>query len=229
MNFLQIAQRVRQECGISGTGPAAVTNQTGELKKVVDWSNTAWQDIQNAHYDWNFMWSNVTFNITTEEYLLSELTDTITSTTLDTIVDHFDKKSFRMYKSSTGVSDQGSLKYENWPTFRRLYRTGTIGTDAPEAFSLSPSGSILFSSTPDATYVVDADVYKLPSTLSANTDTPTMPSRYHMAIVWRAVMYFAGHDESATLYQDAYNKFMSFMGPLERHEIIHEDLVVIPE
>jgi len=35
MNFLQLAQRVRQEAGISGDGPVSVVNQTGEMKRVV--------------------------------------------------------------------------------------------------------------------------------------------------------------------------------------------------
>lgn len=231
MDFLTICQRTRQECGISGTGPAAVTGQTGELKKIVDWCNTAYEDIQNAHYDFKFMWAPVTFVVDTSgyDYTLASLTDTITSTTLDGIVDHFDPYSFRIYKTSEGLAGQGVLNYMPWKRFRNTYRNGTITTGGPGYFSIQPGGKIALSSTPDVSYTIDADCYKITTAMSANGDTPIFPSRYHMAIVWRAVMYYAGHDEAPALYQDAFNKYTSFLNPLLRHEINHEEVTIIPE
>lgn len=231
MNYLQLSQRTRQECGLSGTGPSAVTGQTGELKKIVDWVNTAWEDIQNSHFDWAFMWSDVTFTVDTtgKDYTMATLTDSITSTTLDTIVDHFDPYSFRIYKTSEGVTGQGSFEYIPWKRFKTIYRTGSTSSGAPAAFSIRPDKKLALSCVPDTSYTIDADCYKITTSLTANTSTPEMPSRFHMAIVWRAVMYYAGHDESAPLYQDAFNKYNSFMMGLRRHEINHEEIIIVPE
>ena len=55
MNFLSLCKRLRQEAGYSGSGPSSVTNQAGESKRVVDWINDAWLDIQGMRSDWRFM------------------------------------------------------------------------------------------------------------------------------------------------------------------------------
>jgi hypothetical protein len=49
MNFLQLAQRTRRKCRIAGTGPTAVTNQSEEYSRVLDWVNEAWMIIQRKH------------------------------------------------------------------------------------------------------------------------------------------------------------------------------------
>jgi hypothetical protein len=55
LNFLQLAQKLRQEAGIAGTGPSTTAGQVGELGRVVDWINQAYIDIQEKHDDWNFL------------------------------------------------------------------------------------------------------------------------------------------------------------------------------
>jgi hypothetical protein len=51
VNYLAICQQTRQECDASGTGPSAVTNQTGESKRFVDWCAQAYTEIQNKRGD----------------------------------------------------------------------------------------------------------------------------------------------------------------------------------
>ena len=61
LNFLQLCQKLRQEAGISGSGPLTTVNQTGELYRVVDWVQQSYNDIQEKHDDWNFL--RFTFNL----------------------------------------------------------------------------------------------------------------------------------------------------------------------
>lgn len=46
MNFLQLAQRLRQEMNDTGEGPTQVTNQRGRSLEYVNAVREAWNDIQ---------------------------------------------------------------------------------------------------------------------------------------------------------------------------------------
>ena len=61
MDFLSLCQRMRQECGISGSGPTTVVGQSGNLQRIVDWVNTAWIDIQTTNQDWGWMRASASF------------------------------------------------------------------------------------------------------------------------------------------------------------------------
>ena len=47
MNFLQIAQRIRQEMGTGGLGPSTLLAQFGEDKQYTDWRREAYIDVLN--------------------------------------------------------------------------------------------------------------------------------------------------------------------------------------
>jgi hypothetical protein len=55
LNYLQLCQKLRQEAGISGSGPTSTLNQSGELARVCDWIQQSYIDIQEKHTDWNFL------------------------------------------------------------------------------------------------------------------------------------------------------------------------------
>ena len=57
MTFLELCQTVRQEVGLSGTGPTTVVSQEGQLKVVVDFVIEADHQVQGLWSDWNFLWS----------------------------------------------------------------------------------------------------------------------------------------------------------------------------
>lgn len=61
MNFLQLCNRVRQDCGISGSDLTTVTSQTGEFLRITNWVNEAWMDVQAMRTDWMWMRKSITF------------------------------------------------------------------------------------------------------------------------------------------------------------------------
>ena len=63
MNFLEIAKRVRQECGIAGDGPSAVTGQDGINAKIVNWVGSAYEELQTMR-PWRFNWATHTQALT---------------------------------------------------------------------------------------------------------------------------------------------------------------------
>ena len=76
MNFLQICQRTARECSITGAinVPSTVVNQSGELRKIVDWCASAYLEICNDKQNWKFLRSR--FSLPTvagkEEYPIEE-------------------------------------------------------------------------------------------------------------------------------------------------------------
>jgi hypothetical protein len=56
MTFLELCQRLRQEVGAAGSGPAAVTGQHGESARLVGWIQQAWTDLQAKRPNWQFAW-----------------------------------------------------------------------------------------------------------------------------------------------------------------------------
>lgn len=67
MNYLSICQTVRELAGIPGTGPATTVGQTGELKRVCNWVNQAWNEIQLHREDWEWMRKPFTFDTVAQQ------------------------------------------------------------------------------------------------------------------------------------------------------------------
>jgi hypothetical protein len=63
MNFLQLCQRACTDCGVASNSPIAtmlptVVGATGSLGRVVNWVGDAWNELQEAHDDWDWMRSS---------------------------------------------------------------------------------------------------------------------------------------------------------------------------
>jgi hypothetical protein len=203
MNFLQLSQRTAQECGVSrGTaGPVTVVSQTGELGNIVAWVLTAYEDIQDDSNGWNFLRSDFSFQ-----------TIAATSTYLPSAVSlpEFNKwkaDSLRSYLTATGISDEQWMTEWDWETFRDARQIGTIQSGRPFEFAIKPDESLVLFPTPDAAYTVAGEYWKRPQTMVANTDEPLFDRTFHLAIVWKAAMYYAADQGASELYATAQNEY----------------------
>jgi hypothetical protein len=59
-----------------------------------------------------------------------------------------------------------------------------------------PNKDLAFGAIPNLAYVIDGEYYTQPVDLVADTDVPLIPARYHMMIVYRAMMYYAGYESA---------------------------------
>lgn len=208
LTFLQMAQRLRQESGTSGMSPSTTVNQLGDVKRLVDWISTAWMDIQNEKSDWFFMRQPISFNTISGQGSYTALQAGIAS------FGNFKIDSFRQYNVSNGFGSEQRLAYLPYDTFRDLYQYGTMRTtqQMPVIFSVDPSKNFLLGPLPDGIYCVNGEGYALPTEMAADTDRPSMPSQFHMAIVWRALMYYGQYEAAPEAYshgQNEYNRLMS--------------------
>jgi hypothetical protein len=211
MNFLQLVQRLRRECGVSGSDPVTVLNQTGEMKRLVDWINSAWMDIQNTHADWFFLRTPVSFNSVVGQQSYTAAQAGITA------LGSYKIDSFRLYSQSLGASNEMILPFKPYDDFRNLYMFGANRTlqQRPVFFTVDQQKNFLLGPLPDDVYVVNGEYYLQPSEMAANADTPSMPSQYHMAIVYRAMMHYGEYEAAPEVYQHGEIEFQKLMFRME--------------
>lgn len=194
MDYLALCQRLRQEVGASGTGPTSVVSQTGEYQLLCNYIAQAWTEIQEEHSAWNWMRKSFTFNTVANQQGYAPAAAPLSLTDFAS----WDEDTFRLYRTATGVSDEQYLTWMPYQSFRDLYQFGTQRTtyQRPIAFAIAPDKQILLGNAPDAIYTVVGEYIKTPQTLSANDDIPEMPTRFHMAIVYRAMWHYGHYDAS---------------------------------
>jgi hypothetical protein len=208
--FLQLCTRTSQECGIAGSGPSAVTAQTGINAKIVNWVLTAHEEIQLKHPRWRFDWAQATKVLAAQESYNPTSDWSLSART-------WDWDGAYVYVTASGATARQPLSYEPWHCYRELNLQGSSGQ--PQWITEAPDKTIRLYPIPNTTYTVALDYYRKPEVLAANSDTPRMPSQYHMAIVWRAVMLYCGHDENTPLYQQAKINFDHLMSRMEDTEL----------
>lgn len=197
--FLQLCQKVRQECGIAGEGPSSVVSQVGVLKKVVDRTARAWVDIQASRPYWKFLRNQFVFQteVGTREY--SVVNDLGLAT-----CDKFDRENTYLYEVST--DDEKALKWISYNVFRGRYRKYLDAR--PTVITEAPGRKLAFDAIPDKIYTVTFDYWMTPELLANNTDVPGVPDHFHDAIVWKSVMMFAGNEGATELYGYAKSQYM---------------------
>lgn len=204
MNYLQLCQRVHSECGLSGSGPQAVTNQTGVSAKIVSWVRQAWDEIQLRRPDWRWMWreSDLPLVPGVRDYnLRDELPDF-----------------GRLLPESVTLLREGQayrtpLQMLPLRTFQDAYG-GDAAAGAPAAFTVTPDAKLRLSAPADAAHTLQVEYQVLPQELTANLDLPEMPEAYHIAIVYLAVLKYAAHDDHPQLAQDAKFNYEYWFGKL---------------
>ena len=215
LTFLQLAQRLRQEAGISGTGPATVVSQTGESKKVVDWIQTAYEDIQNLHAEWDFLRTDLTF-----QTIATVNTYAKTAISADEHGEWVDD-SFRSYLTSGGVGSEQFMYWMNWKDFRdwSLLASARNSTGIPRYIAQKPDTSLIVWPTPNAAYTINGEYFKRPQTMTANADIPLIPDKYQVIIVWRALMFYAGQANAPELYAVGQTEYKRLLRKLESSQL----------
>jgi len=179
MNFLELCQKVVQECGVGGNGPPSVENQTGEYKDVVDWVISSWREIQLAKKYWNFM---------QDEYAFDTVVDTADKATTTLTVRDFKPEPIGIYLKSLGAGNNGDIPYLSYQKWKARYGRRDMPSGRPVCWTKLPNGSMRLTPAPDDVYVVRGDGLLKVQVLAGNEDIPIMDEDYHMAIVWHVAM-----------------------------------------
>lgn len=200
MNFVQLTERLRYECGVSGTQLTTVQNLNGELLRLRNWIRDAWQELQQERSDWKFM--KKPFSFVTEagvqRYSLSVVQDVNGS--ID--IDRYKQNSFSIDPpTDTDRMQEQPLGMMAYDHFRNMYIVGYPVTDPgrwqrPMTATIDDDKSIAFGPCPDLAYTIRGECWINPQILDADTDVPIMPAKYHNVIVYRAMKKYAGFESA---------------------------------
>lgn len=213
MNYLALCQRLRSECGITGTGPTTVVGQTGELGRLVTWVNDAWRDIQTAHPEWEWLRASASFTTVASQatYALGSGAGTtgVTAATFGA----WARYTGRTYVTSVGTNSESFISFMPYEDWRNNYQFGATraATSRPVDFTILPDRSIGLGPVPIAGYTVTLDYYTAPVDLALDADIPAMPAQYHMAIVYKAMMAYGAYESAPEVYQRGEVEFAKLM------------------
>lgn len=206
MNFLELCKRLRQEAGYSGSGPSTVTDQAGEAKRVVDWVNDSWLDIQKMRSDWRFLLAP--FEVTLD---IGDSSKTIAAD-----FGSIKKGSVILTRATGAKSYPEELTPED---MRMIQRENDDIPSLPLYFSVDSDGLMTTFPSCAESIVISGDYHKKPERMTANTDIPILPEQYHMAIVWLGLMSAGAYDESGNSYQRGNAKFTEYLSDINRTEL----------
>ncbi len=215
MDFLTLCKRTREKCGISGSGPAAVTGQQGEMLRIINWVNEAWVEIQNAQNNW--MWMRGTFSLQT---VPSQQPYTTTDAGIASDFSHWHLDTLRIYRTTQGLSDEQFIHYQDYAQFRDTYAYSNRMPGRPGFFSVRPwDQALLLGPTPTEVYTVVGEYQKKASEMSANGDIPGMPSQYHMLIVYGAMERYAAYESAPEVMVPVSREYDELRGRLMGNQL----------
>ncbi len=186
MTFLELCQRLRQEVGAAGNGPANVAGQSGEYARLIGWVQTAWREIQ-LERRWRFDWSLGQVELTTED-IQYPLPDDFDAWVVDTL--RFGSQVIRVLL---------------WEELRYA------ANDHLTCAAIAPDGVLHLNASPKTSGMLVFEYWRTPQELENNNDVPRMPSRYHMAIVYRAMLQYGLYENAPEVVQQAGNNYREVM------------------
>ena len=201
MTFLTLAKKVRQECGLQGTGPTTVVGQSNIIGRVVDWTADADVYIQSLHPDWSFRWAEYEEDSTSGSATLPAASD----------VGRWDIESFGHSRGTVTGTRLGIVDYKDWWSDWSLK-----GSQPPTDIVIKPDNTIVLTYPADAVYEISGIYWTKAVTMTADADVPLYAVDYHRAIIAKAKMYYFEDQEMTSLYQVAEKEFLEVIKLMEK-------------
>ncbi len=200
MTFLEIAQKVARESGITTNGPATVIGQQGGLGKVISWVLDSILDVINESNHWEFMWAEATSTtvVGKSKYLLGDLNASD--------LKHTD--TFRV----GGVT----LTYTPWEMWKDTGRFRSLSPLVPYQYTINPAREVILFPTPQTPMVIELEYYKRAVLPVQSTDQIIIPIEYQPIIVQKALMYYSVHEDDVGRYQQTQIEYERWLGLLFR-------------
>lgn len=219
MNFLQLAQAVKRESGLSGGGPASVVTATGDDARIFQWVNWAWRDIALLHESWLFRRGAALGETTTMAVPHDLAAPGFALADFGSWKAQSSDYRVSAYRTADGAQAERPLSYLDWDVFRARFVAGAHAPGALAFWSTDPSGQLMVAPTPDAAHMVRADYIRDAVAMTADADVPSMPARFHDLIVWRALAEYGGFDAAGEVFQRASGNYSSGLSALHQAQL----------
>ena len=117
-------------------------------------------------------------------------------------VQAFDTDTFCYYRKSEGANYKTPLRFLDYSEFQKKANDYSTTSD-PYLITMTPTKRLRIFPAPDDVYVLCADAFAKPQGMSVNADIPILPDNFHMMIVWKGLMDYAGFEESSAIFRFA--------------------------
>lgn len=187
------------------TAIPTVATATGSLGRIVGWVDQAWNELQTAHDDWDWMRSSrilgagISFATVAGDPTYPLGTGAGTVGVVETSFGKWDRDTFRCFTTTVGINDENFLANISFDAWRNGYMFGAQQTvqTRPFVIAVGPDQSLNLGPPPNALYTITGDYFVAPSTMTADTDVPTgLPVRFHMLIVYYAMQKYAAYESA---------------------------------
>ena len=231
MNFLALVQRLHLETGSSGTAPQAVTGNTNQNAQLVTWTKDAWLQIQSARR-WDFLRRTKTVVLTPglDTYAIAtNLAGTPGFAWTD--LQDVDKDNIVVTKPNLTKYRLELLEFRE---FSERFDLAPVTLTVPNYMAVVPGFKMQFYPVPDLAYSIRFVYYAIPQTLILPDDIPYMSDTAitqdanHMIIVWKALMYYADHNNIPDFKQAAMMKYDQILQRLQWREMPSVDYKTMP-
>ncbi len=216
MNYLELVNMVRLECGVSNGDLTSLTGLVDEDSRIAHWVAKEWEYIQRMRPNWEWMKKSFSFNTVAG-------TSTYSPTTIGlTDFASWQKDSFRSWLVSAGQGTERFLDFfDSYDEFRDTWLFGTRLTtqSMPVAIAITPEKSLVLALVPNDIHTVTGKYFATPTVLSVATDEPNMPERFHMAIVYRAKIRYALFESAPEVLADGKEQWSEIKTVLELDQL----------
>lgn len=212
MTFIELVQALHRECGAAGRAPTTVASVTGEAARLVGWIQEANHEIQTLWENWKFLRCEYSLTLTsgTRTYAAPTVPNAIGS-------GMWDLDTFKIQR--VGDSFASPLLAVEYDDIKDEVGDTTSGT--PWRVVIMPDNSLRFEGTPNAADTVTADFYReaLEDELAADDDEPSIPSRFHKAILGQAQIYYGNYEGAAEAKTQGQERYDKYIARLENSEL----------
>lgn len=225
MNRLSLINSLIQECGVSG-GPlvTAESGLTGSLSRCASWIDAAWNEIQTAHDDWDWMRSSNVLGQGASFVTVAGQASYPLGTGAGTVgiaADDFgqwDRYTFRCYTTTVGTRDETFLDDIPFDTWRNSYMYGANRSvqTRPVAIAIGPDQSVNCGPPSNGLYTITGDYWLPASAMTDDDDVPTgLPTRFHMAIVYKAMLKYGLYESAPEVFDRGKLEYKPLFNQLE--------------
>lgn len=209
MNYLQLLQTLHRESGAAGTQPTTVTSLTGEANRLAGWIRQANMDVQNLWENWKFLRETASETLTPGDNELAAPSDMGEGM--------WDDETFFLTPAGETVPQQ--LLVAEYDDVKSEEVDTTEGT--PWRAVIMPDNSLRFESTPNAADTFTADYYREPdeAELTAATDVPSIPARFHRVIIGRALILYANFEGAEEIKTQGVEIYTDYLARLENSQL----------
>ena len=203
MNKLTLCQKIREKCGLSGTGPVTTIGQSGEMLRIVNWFDEAWNDIQDVRDDWFFMRAS------------DSSLATIAASQDATLPESF---AHPIALTLTTGTTKNEVEYMEFPAFQEAFRLNTPSTGQPTVWTVD-GNTARFNTIADQVYPLTLEYFKQPVVLATDNAIPDIDTRYQMIIVYKAMQLYGLYDNAQETLAEGMRGYRQTLSKMERDQL----------